>query len=136
MVSPLRYNAGFDPTADILHSGIWFRCSACAVSIAGAQSNCGGGAARPGSIGDPSAKRQDGSLLASEALSANIAKVKEQLKMLLDFETKANPARLLTTPHGPHPSAIRVLRDIGNIFGQSMIAKRVFARGWKIGKWG
>src|SRR4051794_9202909 len=92
---PLTLYAGFDPTADSLHVGSL-------VPLVGLRRfqlqghhpiAVAGGAT--GSIGDPSGKTQERQLLSREILSANIARVKEQLKMLLDFETKTNPARLL-----------------------------------------
>src|SRR5581483_7382094 len=48
-----------------------------------------------GSIGDPSGKTAERQLLTKQVLDANIAFVKEQLRRLLDFETKTNPARLV-----------------------------------------
>jgi tyrosyl-tRNA synthetase len=78
-----------------------------------------------GSIGDPSGKTQERQLLSSEVLSTNIAKVKEQLKMLLDFETKTNPARSLDNASWTKSvTYLDFLRDIGKHFSvNQMIAK-------------
>src|SRR5206468_8236428 len=88
--SPLTLYAGFDPTADSLHIGSLVPLLALRrfqllghhpIAIAGGAT---------GSIGDPSGKSQERQLLTREVICANIAKVKEQLRRLLDFETKAN----------------------------------------------
>jgi tyrosyl-tRNA synthetase len=78
-----------------------------------------------GSIGDPSGKTQERQLLTKERLEANIAKVKEQLRRLLDFETKVNPARLLDNATWTAPvSFLEFLRDIGKHFSvNQMVAK-------------
>src|SRR5882762_791600 len=122
---PMTLYAGFDPTADSLHVGSlvpllglrrfqWQGHHPIAVA---------GGAT--GSIGDPSGKTQERQLLSSEVLSANIAKVKEQLKMLLDFETKTNTARLLDNVAWTRSvSYLDFLRDIGKHFTvNQMVAK-------------
>src|SRR5881628_3708621 len=102
-INPLTLYGGFDPTADSLHVGNL-------VPLLGLRRfqllghhpiALAGGAT--GSIGDPSGKTQERQLLTREVLDHNIARVKEQLKRLLDFETRTNPARLLdnatwTTP--------------------------------------
>jgi tyrosyl-tRNA synthetase len=78
-----------------------------------------------GSIGDPSGKTQERQLLTKEVLDHNIASVKEQLKRLLDFETKQNPARLMDNATWTTPvSCLEFLRDIGKHFSvNQMIAK-------------
>src|SRR5947207_10968079 len=92
---PITLYCGFDPTADSLHVGNL-------VPLLGLRRfqlqghhpiALAGGAT--GSIGDPSGKAHERQLLTKEVLSANIAREKEQLRRLLDFETPANPARLL-----------------------------------------
>src|SRR5215211_2257622 len=101
--APITLYAGFDPTADSLHVGNL-------VPLLGLRRfqlqghhpiALAGGAT--GSIGDPSGKTQERQLLTTEILDHNIARVKEQLKRLLDFDTGQNAARLLdnaawTTP--------------------------------------
>ncbi|MGH7971444.1 MAG: tyrosine--tRNA ligase, partial [Limisphaerales bacterium] len=73
----------------------------------------------------PSGKSQERTLLTREVLAHNIAKLKEQLARLLDFETKVNPARLLdnaTWTEQVH--YLEFLRDIGKHFSvNQMVAK-------------
>jgi tyrosyl-tRNA synthetase len=123
--APLTLYAGFDPTADSLHVGslvplIGLR----RFQLQGHHPIAVAGGAT-GSIGDPSGKTQERQLLTPEVLSANIAKVKEQLKMLLDFETKTNPARLMDNASWTKSvSYLDFLRDIGKHFSvNQMIAK-------------
>src|SRR2546421_3446730 len=122
---PITLYAGFDPTADSLHAGSMVPLLALRrFQLAGHHPiPLAGGAT--GSIGDPSGKAQERQLLTPEALSANIAGIKEQLKMLLDFETKTNPARLLDNNTWTAPvSFLEFLRDIGKHFTVNhMVAK-------------
>jgi len=122
---PVVLYAGFDPTADSLHIGSLVPLLALRrfqllghhpIAIAGGAT---------GSIGDPSGKSQERQLLMREVISANIAKVKDQLRRLLDFETKANPARLLDNASWTENiSFLEFLRDIGKHFSvNQMIAK-------------
>src|SRR5437764_5724847 len=85
---PIALYCGFDPTADSLHVGNL-------VPLLGLRRfqlqghhpiALAGGAT--GSIGDPSGKAQERQLLTKEVLEHNISCVKEQLKRLLDFDTK------------------------------------------------
>jgi tyrosyl-tRNA synthetase len=122
---PLTLYAGFDPTADSLHVGSLVPLLALRrFQLQGHHPIAVAGGAT-GSIGDPSGKTQERQLLSPEILSANIAKVKEQLKMLLDFETKTNPARLLDNASWTRSvSYLDFLRDIGKHFSvNQMIAK-------------
>src|SRR5207253_4312171 len=88
---PITLYAGFDPTADSLHVGNL-------VPLLGLRRfqlqghhpiALAGGAT--GSIGDPSGKTQERQLLTKDLLNHNISRVKEQLRLLLDFDTKTNP---------------------------------------------
>ena len=122
---PLTLYAGFDPTADSLHVGSLVPLLGLRrFQLQGHHPIAVAGGAT-GSIGDPSGKTQERQLLSSETLSANIAKVKEQLKMLLDFETKTNPARLLDNASWTNSvSFLDFLRDIGKHFSvNQMVAK-------------
>src|SRR5262249_10279870 len=60
-----------------------------------------------------------------DVLSSNIAKVKEQLRRLLDFDTASNPARLLDNATWTTPVAyLDFLRDVGKHFSvNQMVAK-------------
>src|SRR5881392_2846330 len=93
--APITLYCGFDPTADSLHAGNL-------VPLLGLRRfqlyghhpiAVAGGAT--GSIGDPSGKTQERQLLTREVLASNIAKVKEQLRRVLDFDAKKNPAQLV-----------------------------------------
>src|SRR5438034_10252131 len=89
---PMTLYAGFDPSADSLHVGSLVPLLGLRrFQLMGHHPLAVAGGAT-GSIGDPSGKTQERQLLSRELLSANIASVKEQLKHLLDFETKTNPA--------------------------------------------
>lgn len=123
--SPITLYCGFDPTANSLHVGNL-------VPLLGLRRfqlqghhpiALAGGAT--GSIGDPSGKTQERQLLSKETLSGNIACVKEQLKRLLDFESKTNPARLMDNADWTAPiSFLDFLRDIGKFFSvNQMVAK-------------
>jgi tyrosyl-tRNA synthetase len=122
---PITVYCGFDPTADSLHVGNL-------VPLLGLRRfqllghhpiPLAGGAT--GSIGDPSGKSQERQLLTKEVLDNNIAKVKEQLRRLLDFDTATNPARLLDNAAWTAPvSFLEFLRDIGKHFSvNQMVAK-------------
>jgi tyrosyl-tRNA synthetase len=123
--SPITLYCGFDPTADSLHVGNL-------VPLLGLRRfqldghhpiAVAGGAT--GSIGDPSGKTQERQLLTTEVLAANIAKVKEQLRRLLDFDTKTNPAQLVDNASWTESvSYLDFLRDIGKHFSvNQMVAK-------------
>src|SRR5881409_2357614 len=92
---PITLYCGFDPSADSLHVGNLVPLLALRrfqlfghhpVAVAGGAT---------GSIGDPSGKTAERKLLSKETIATNIASVKEQLRRLLDFDTKTNPARLV-----------------------------------------
>jgi len=121
----LTLYCGFDPTADSLHVGSMVPLLALRrfqlfghhpIAVAGGAT---------GSIGDPSGKTQERQLLTREVIAANIASVNEQLKRLLDFDTKANPARLVDNAGWTTPvSYLDFLRDIGKHFSvNQMVAK-------------
>lgn len=123
--SPITLYCGFDPTANSLHVGNLVPLLALRrfqlqghfpLALAGGAT---------GSIGDPSGKTAERQLLTKELLSSNIACVKEQLKRLLDFETKTNPACLLDNAEWTSPvSFLDFLRDIGKHFSvNQMVAK-------------
>ena len=122
---PLTLYCGFDPTADSLHVGHLVPLIALRrfqdfghhpIALAGGAT---------GSIGDPSGKSAERQLLTREQLNHNIAQVNEQLKCLLDFEAKENPARLLDNAEWVGGiSYLDFLRDIGKHFTVNvMVAK-------------
>jgi tyrosyl-tRNA synthetase len=122
---PITLYCGFDPTADSLHVGSMVPLLALRrFQLMGHHPiPLAGGAT--GSIGDPSGKTQERQLLTREVLSANIAGVKEQLKRLLDFESKTNPAQLLdNATWTDQVTFLDFLRDIGKHFSvNQMVAK-------------
>src|SRR5881296_1135895 len=122
---PIAVYAGFDPSADSLHAGNLVPSLALRrFQLLGHNPIAVAGGAT-GAIGDPSGKTQERQLLTKEALSANIAKIKEQLTRLLDFDTKTNPALLLDNASWTeNVSYLDFLRDIGKHFSvNQMVAK-------------
>ena len=82
-----------------------------------------------GSIGDPSGKSAERQLLTREVLEANIASVKVQLRRLLDFDAKTNPAHLLDNASWTAPvSFLDFLRDIGKHFSVNMMVAKESVR--------
>jgi len=122
---PITLYCGFDPTADSLHVGNLVPLLALRrFQLLGHHPIALAGGAT-GSIGDPSGRTQERQLLTKEVLDANIAKVKEQLCRLLDFDTLTNPARLLDNATWTAPVGfLDFLRDIGKHFSvNQMVAK-------------
>ncbi len=122
---PLTLYCGFDPTADSLHVGNlvpllglrrFQQAGHRPIAVAGGAT---------GSIGDPSGKTQERQLLSRETLAANIARVKEQLRRLLDFEARGNSARLVDNADWTAPvTFLDFLREIGKHFSvNQMVAK-------------
>src|SRR4030095_6179400 len=94
-MNPLTLYCGFDPTADSLHVGSLVPLLGLRrFQLLGHHPIAVAGGAT-GSIGDPSGKTTERQLLTKETIATNIASVKEQLRRLLDFDTKTNPARLV-----------------------------------------
>jgi tyrosyl-tRNA synthetase len=122
---PIVLYCGFDPTADSLHVGNLVPLLALRrFQLLGHHSIAVAGGAT-GMVGDPSGKTQERQLLTKEVLERNIASVKEQLKRLLDFDTKKNPARLVDNASWTaNVSYLDFLRDIGKHFSvNQMVAK-------------
>jgi len=122
---PIALYCGFDPTADSLHVGHVVPLLALRrfqnhghfpIAVAGGAT---------GSIGDPSGKTQERSLLTKDHIAANVAAVRPQLARLLDFETRVNPARLVDNADWTAPvSYLDFLRDTGKHFTvNQMVAK-------------
>jgi tyrosyl-tRNA synthetase len=117
--------AGFDPTADSLHVGNLVPLLGLRrLQLMGQHPIALAGGAT-GSIGDPSGRTQERQLLTREVLEHNIARIKEQLKRLLDFDVTANPARLLdNAAWTASVTYLDFLRDIGKHFSvNQMVAK-------------
>jgi len=126
---PVVLYCGFDPTADSLHAGNlvplialrrFQRFGHRPIALAGGAT---------GSIGDPSGRTQERQLLNPEVLARNIARVKEQLRRLLDFETPVNPARLLDNNEWTAPvSYLDFLREVGKHFSVNMMVSKESVR--------
>ena len=125
LASPVTLYCGFDPTADSLHVGNLVPLLALRrFQLLGHHPIAVAGGAT-GLVGDPSGKTSERQLLTPEVLAHNIARVKEQLKKLLDFDTKTNPARLVDNASWTKDvSFLDFLRDIGKHFSvNQMVAK-------------
>lgn len=122
---PITVYCGFDPTADSLHVGNLVPLLALRrfQQLGHRPIALAGGAT--GSIGDPSGKTTERQLLTKEVLKGNIARVKEQLRRLLDFDTPTNAARLLDNADWTEQvTFLDFLRDIGKHFSvNQMVAK-------------
>src|SRR5579863_9769791 len=123
--APATLYCGFDPTADSLHVGSLVPLLALRrFQLLGHHPIAVAGGAT-GLIGDPSGKATERQLLTREVLNANIARVKNELRRLLDFESATNPARLVDNADWTTPvSYLDFLRDIGKHFSvNQMVAK-------------
>src|SRR5438128_4458228 len=131
ITAPLTLYCGFDPTADSLHAGNLVPLLGLRrFQLLGHHPIAVAGGAT-GSIGDPSGKTAERKLLSKETIATNIASVKEQLRRLLDFDTRTNPARLVdNAAWTADVSYLDFLRDIGKHFSvnQMMAKESVRAR--------
>jgi len=122
---PITLYCGFDPTADSLHVGhLMGQVMLRRFQLAGHHPlPLAGGAT--GSIGDPSGKSSERQLLTRELLEHNVACIKQQLSRILDFDSKANPARLVdNAAWTAQITFLDFLRDIGKHFSVNvMVAK-------------
>jgi tyrosyl-tRNA synthetase len=114
---PITLYAGFDPTSDSLHVGNLVPLLALRrFQLLGHHPIVVAGGAT-GLIGDPSGKAAERQLLTREALQSNIAAIKAQLCLWLDFDHKTNPARLMDNADWIAPvSFLDFLRDTGKHF--------------------
>jgi tyrosyl-tRNA synthetase len=76
-------------------------------------------------IGDPSGKSEERKLLSEELLRANVAGMESQMRSVLDFDSAANPARLVNNYDWMSRfSFLEFLRDVGKHFPVNvMLAK-------------
>ena len=122
---PITLYCGFDPTAESLHVGNLVPLLALRrFQLLGHHPIAVAGGAT-GAIGDPSGKAAERQLLSRETLECNIASIKDQLRRLLDFESKTNPARLVDNADWTRAvSYLDFLREIGKHFSvNQMVAK-------------
>jgi tyrosyl-tRNA synthetase len=123
--SPIALYAGFDPTSDSLHFGNLVPLLALRrFQQAGHHPIALAGGAT-GMIGDPSGKSDERNLQSPEQVAHNISCIKVQLARFLDFDAKANPARLVNNADWTvGVSYLEFLRDVGKHFTvNSMVAK-------------
>jgi len=109
--------AGFDPTAPSLHVGNLMQMMALARLQRAGHSPValvGGGT---GMIGDPSGKTVERTLQSREDVERNVRSVRVQLERFLDFDARANPARLVDNGEWLNSmTAMAFLRDVGKYF--------------------
>lgn len=114
---PMVIYNGFDPTADSLHVGHLVPM----VGLARLQrfghtpiALAGGGT---GMVGDPSGRSAERNLLTNAEVDANVAAIEQQLRVLLDFDVKRNPARVVNNADWLRRlGLIDFLRDVGKHF--------------------
>jgi tyrosyl-tRNA synthetase len=126
---PVTLYAGFDPTADSLHVGNLVPLLALRrfqlaghhpIALAGGATGC---------IGDPSGKSAERQLQTREQINHNIEQIKKQLASMLDFETKANPARLLdNATWTAGVTFLDFLRDVGKHFSVNQMIQKESVR--------
>ena len=122
---PVTLYCGFDPTGDSLHVGhLMGQLTLRRFQLAGHHPVALAGGAT-GMVGDPSGRSSERNLLTREQLEHNVTCIKAQLARLIDFEAKANPARLVDNAEWTAPvSLLDFLRDIGKHFSINvMLAK-------------
>jgi tyrosyl-tRNA synthetase len=127
---PVTGYIGFDPTAASLHVGSLLVVMGLAhLQRAGHHpiAIVGGGT---GLIGDPSGKTVERQLLPVEAVQANVEGIRAQLARFLDFDRRANPARIVNNADWLVPMDLMTfLRDVGKHFTVNyMIAKESVKR--------
>jgi tyrosyl-tRNA synthetase len=122
---PITLYCGFDPTADSLHVGNLVPLLALRrFQLLGHHPIALAGGAT-GMVGDPSGKSAERNLQTPEQVEHNIAAIRVQLTQFLDFDVRANPARLVNNHDWTGPlTLLAFLRDVGkHISVNSMVAK-------------
>lgn len=127
--APRSAYIGFDPTASSLHVGSLMpimglvhlqRAGHTPVALVG------GGT---GLIGDPSGKAEERQLLTKEQAGENAEGIRRQLAHFLDFEDRANPARMENNLDWLAPlPMIDFLRDTGKHFSVNAMLKKESVR--------
>ncbi|HET6862670.1 MAG TPA: tyrosine--tRNA ligase [Pyrinomonadaceae bacterium] len=108
---------GFDPSAASLHVGSLLPIMNLARLQRAGHTPIGIAGGGTGLIGDPSGKTQERQLLSREQVEQNLEGIKEQLARFLDFQTSANPARIVNNADWLAPiSMMEFLRDVGKYF--------------------
>ncbi|MDP7020081.1 MAG: tyrosine--tRNA ligase [Pirellulaceae bacterium] len=114
MAQPRTVYAGFDPTADSLHVGSLLPLMMLRrFQLQGHRPIALVGGAT-GMVGDPSGKSQERNLLSLDELQRNIDGMREQLKLLLDFDAGERSALVLNNYDWLQTfSYLEFLRDVG-----------------------
>ena len=122
---PVTLYCGFDPTGDSLHVGSLVGQLALRRFQLRGHSPIALAGGATGMIGDPSGKSAERNLLSREQLESNVASIKSQLSRILDFDAKANPARMVDNASWTAGVGyLDFLRDVGKHFSvNAMVAK-------------
>jgi tyrosyl-tRNA synthetase len=126
---PATLYCGFDPSGDSLHVGsLVGQLVLRRFQLAGHSPIALAGGAT-GMIGDPSGKSAERNLLTREQLEHNVDRIKAQLSRILDFDAKANPARLVDNASWTRGIGyLEFLRDIGKHFSVNMMVAKESVR--------
>ena len=123
---PIGVYVGFDPTADSLHAGnLLGQIMLRRFQLAGHRPFVLAGGAT-GMVGDPGGRSEERNLLDRDTLAHNVARIKEQLERILDFDsTASNAARLVDNADWTsNMGVLEFLRDVGKHFTvNQMVAK-------------
>jgi tyrosyl-tRNA synthetase len=122
---PLTLYVGFDPTAPSLHVGnLVVLLVLRRFQIAGHNPLALVGGAT-GLVGDPSGKNEERTLNSSDTVAEWVGRIKEQVSVFLEFDSKKNPAKVVNNLDWTAPlSAIEFLRDIGKHFSVNQMLAR------------
>jgi tyrosyl-tRNA synthetase len=122
---PLTLYVGFDPTAPSLHVGnLVVLLVLRRFQLAGHNPLALVGGAT-GLVGDPSGKNEERTLNSSDTVAEWVGRIKEQVSVFLDFDSKNNPAKVVNNLDWTAPlSAIEFLRDIGKHFSVNQMLAR------------
>jgi tyrosyl-tRNA synthetase len=122
---PIAVYVGFDPTADSLHAGhLLGQVTLRRFQLAGHRPfPLAGGAT--GMVGDPGGRSEERNLLDRDTLRHNVARIKDQLERILDFDAGASSAMLVDNADWTVPmGALEFLRDVGkHVTVNQMLAK-------------
>jgi tyrosyl-tRNA synthetase len=127
---PLTGYIGFDPTASSLHVGSLLPVMALARMQRAGHSPIAIVGGATGLIGDPSGKSQERTLLSPEQVQQHLAGIRGQLARFLDFDARANPARIVNNADWLATiDLMSFLRDVGKHFTVSaMLGKESVKR--------
>jgi tyrosyl-tRNA synthetase len=122
---PLTLYVGFDPTAPSLHVGnLVVLLVLRRFQLAGHNPLALVGGAT-GLVGDPSGKNEERTLNSSGTVAEWVGRIKEQVSVFLEFDSKKNPAKVVNNLDWTAPlSAIEFLRDIGKHFSVNQMLAR------------